>query len=70
MLIGQFGCTLISMYSPEVLNTAVFGLKITHAHFNHKEVCFVLLQVIFTIIFPKLTIYYFYTIFSITLILL
>jgi len=34
---GQFGSTLISMYSPEVLNTAVWGLKITHAHFNYKE---------------------------------
>merc|ERR1712241_665752 len=34
---GQFGSSLISMYSPEVLNTAVWGLKITHAHFNYKQ---------------------------------
>ena len=36
--LGQFGSSLISIYSPEVLNTAIFGLRITHAHFNHKEV--------------------------------
>jgi len=35
--IGQFGSTLISMYSPEVLNTAVFGISGTHAHFRHQE---------------------------------
>ncbi|XP_023329813.1 uncharacterized protein LOC111702378 [Eurytemora carolleeae] len=32
--VGQFGSTLISMYSPEVLATAVFGIKTTHAHFR------------------------------------
>jgi hypothetical protein len=36
--IGQFGSTLISLYNPEVLNTVVFGVNMTHAHLRVDEV--------------------------------
>ncbi len=36
--IGQFGSTLISLYNPEVLNTVVFGVNMTHAHLRLDEV--------------------------------
>ena len=36
--IGQFGATLISLYNPEVLNSVVFALNMTHAHLRVDEV--------------------------------
>ena len=36
--IGQFGSTLISLYNPEVLNSVVFGVNMTHAHLRVDEV--------------------------------
>jgi hypothetical protein len=36
--IGQFGSTLIALYNPEVLNTVVFGVNMTHAHLRVDEV--------------------------------
>jgi hypothetical protein len=36
--IGQFGSTLISLYNPEVLNTVIFGVNMTHAHLRVDQV--------------------------------
>jgi hypothetical protein len=45
--IGQFGSTLISLYNPEVLNTVVFGVNMTHAHLRVDEVRFMVVFISF-----------------------
>jgi hypothetical protein len=45
--IGQFGSTLISLYNPEVLNTVVFGVNMTHAHLRVDEVRYIVVFISF-----------------------